>query len=114
MGQEYCSTKDEPMWRLWYRFFWPFIHFRDVTICSPLESRQNYRYNRAMRICLPGFVFKWLVLSAGSFTSGGYLEAELALAIPAAGCFIAATWALVVAVISAICWVWLARFPELG
>lgn len=105
---------EEPMWRLWCRFLWPFIHFRDVTVGSPLERRQNYRHNRAMRICLPGFALKWLVLAGAGFTCGAYLAAELALAIPAAGCFVAATWALLVAVVSSVCWVWLERFPEIG
>lgn len=114
MSHDRCRNEDEPMWRLWYRFLWPFIHFRDVTVCSPLERRQNYRHNRAMRICLPGFVLKWLVLAAAAFASGGYLAAELALAIPAAGCYLAATWALLVAVLSSVCWVWLERFPEIG
>lgn len=108
-----CWRQEEPLWRLWYRFFWPFLYFRDVTVGSPLERCQHYRHNRAMRIHLPGFILKWLVLTALCFASGGYLEAQLELAIPAAGCFVAATWALLVAVISSVCWMWLERFPEL-
>jgi drug/metabolite transporter (DMT)-like permease len=114
MNDDCRRNEREPLWRLWYRFLWPFIHFRDVTLGSPLERRQNYRYNRAMRIHLPGFALKWLLLSAGCFLGGGYLATELELTLPAAGCFVTATWALVVAVLSSVCWVWLERFPELG
>jgi len=113
MSQDRCSNEEEPIWHLWYRFLWPFIHFRDVTAGSALERCQHYRHNRAMRAYLPGFALKWLLLSAVCFCFGGYLAAELALAIPAAGCFLTATWALVVAVLSSVCWVWLERFPEL-
>lgn len=113
MSQDHCWNEEEPLWRVWYRFLWPFIHFRDVTVGSPLERCQHYRHNRAMRIHLPGFALKWLLLSAAWFVSGGFLETRLELAIPAAGCFVAATWALLVAVISSVCWMWLERFPEL-
>lgn len=110
---EDCRWSGEPMWRLWYRFLWPFIHFRDVTVGSPLERRQHYRHNRAMRSHLPGFVLKWLLLASAAFALGGYLDSHLDLIIPAAGCFVAATWAVLVAVISSVCWMWLERFPEL-
>ena len=42
-----------------------------------------------------------------------YLSPELALAIAAVGCFLATTWALLVALLSSVCWVWLERYPEL-
>jgi len=113
MSLERRRDEGEPLWRLWYRFLWPFIHFRDVTVGSPLERRQRYRHNRAMRIHLPGFALKWLILAAAAFGVGAYLEASLGLTIPAAGCFVAATWAVLVAVISSVCWMWLERFPEL-
>jgi hypothetical protein len=38
---------------------------------------------------------------------------ELALAIAAAGCFLTATRALLVALLSSVCRVWLERYPEL-
>jgi hypothetical protein len=114
MSPERGWSEEEPMWHLWYRFLWPFIYFRDVSVGSPLERRQNYRHNRAMRIHLPGFVLKWLLLAAACFGGGGHLASELGLAIPAAGCFLGATWALLVALLSSVCWVWLERFPELG
>jgi len=113
MRQDRCWNEVEPVWRLWYRYLWPFLYFRDVSVGSPLERCQNYRHNRAMRIHLPGFVLKWLLLSAAGFAGGGHLAAELDLAIPAAGCFVTATWALLVALLSSVCWVWLERFPEL-
>lgn len=113
MSEDRCWKENEPLLRLWFRFLWPFIHFRDVTVGSPLERRQRYRHNRAMRIYLPGFALKWLLLSTGWYAAGGYLETHWVLAIPAAACFVTATWALLVAVISSVCWMWLERFPEL-
>jgi hypothetical protein len=107
-------SQDEPMWHVWYRYLWPFPYFRNALAGSPLERRQNYRHNRAMRIHLPGFALKWLLLSAACFNFGGYLETQLELIIPAAGFFVGATWALLVAVVLSVCWAWLTRFPELG
>lgn len=114
MSEEGRSRLGEPFWHLYYRYFWPFPYFRDVSAGSLLERQQNYRHNRTMRIHLPGFIVKWLVLAGLSYALGGFFEEALSLAIPAAGCFLSATWALVVVAVLAACWMWLERFPELG
>lgn len=103
----------EPVWRLLYRYLWPFQYFRDVTSGSKVERAQNYRHNRAMRTYLPGFALKWAVLTALWFAAGGFFDNVLALVIPAACCFMTGAGTLVVVVLMIVSWVWLERFPEL-
>nr|NMG00409.1 hypothetical protein [Aromatoleum toluolicum] len=97
---------------LLYRYLWPFQYFRDVTRGGRMERQQNYRHNRAMRRYLPGFIAKWSFLTVLAMSVGSALE-PFGLAIPAAGCFIFATWTLLVALLLAVDWLWLERFPEL-
>jgi len=103
----------EPLWRLLYRYLWPFQYLRDVNCGSKLERQQNYRYNRAMRIFLPGFILKWVLLTAIWFLFGGLFDRGLELDVPAACCFLTATTAFAVAVVLGAAWIWLERFPEL-
>ena len=103
----------EPLWRLLYRFLWPFQYFRDVTSGSKIERQQNYRHNRAMRVYLPGFVFKWVLLTVALFASGSMLDELLGLVIPAACCFTTGSWSAIVVVKLSTAWIWLERFPEL-
>ncbi|HJV26084.1 MAG TPA: hypothetical protein VJ673_10355 [Aromatoleum sp.] len=98
--------------RLLYRYLWPFQYFRDVTRGGCLERQQNYRHNRAMRRYLPGFIAKWIFLTALWFFIGGTMH-ELGVAALAAGCFIVAIWTLIVVVVLGVDWLWLERFPEL-
>lgn len=107
------SQMPDSLWYLLYRFLWPFQYFRDVTTGTKLERQQNYRYNRAMRVYLPGFVVKWAILTALWFGFGGLFDSGLELVIPAACCFMTGTWTLVVAVMLSASWMWLERFPEL-
>ena len=106
------SAAGEPLWHLLYRYLWPFQYFRDVTRGSKLERQQNYRYNRSMRACLPGFMLKWLLLTALCFAAGAALAGVEAI-LPAAACYILGSWAFIVAVVLGVDWVWLERFPEL-
>lgn len=107
------SDSFEPFWRLLYRYIWPFQYFRDVTCGSKLQRQQNYRYNRAMRIYLPGFVLKWALITACCFLLGGFFERGAALVIPAAASFVTGAWTLSVAVLLSVSYLWLERFPEL-
>ncbi len=102
----------EPLWLLAYRFFWPFQYFRDVTRGSLLERQQNYRYNRAMRVYLPGFMLKWVFLTALCFLTGAALL-QFEAAVPAAGCYILGSWTFIVVILLGVDWLWLERFPEL-
>jgi len=103
----------EPIWRLCYRYLWPFQYFRDVTRGSRMECQQNYRYNRSMRAYLLGFAAKWSVLTLLWVAAGGFLDQAAQLVIPAACCFMTATWTLSVVVLLMVSWIWLERFPEL-
>lgn len=98
--------------RLLYRYLWPFQYFRDVTRGSKLERQLNYRYNRDMRRYLPGFMIKWLVMTAMWYSAGGLMDVA-GVVVLAAACFILATWALIVVVVLGVDWLWLERFPEL-
>jgi hypothetical protein len=112
-GERTQPRFEESLWRLFYRYLWPFQYFRDVTRGSTLERQQNYRHNRAMRIHLPGFMLKWLLLTGAWFASGGLLEQLTELVVPAACCFVTGTWTLLMVVLLATAWMWLERFPEL-
>jgi hypothetical protein len=107
------ALQNEPFWHLLYRYFWPFPYFRDVTRGVCMERQQNYRHNRAMRVHLPGFVFKWVALTALCFFFGmtlGNVPAPVALT---ACFFVTGSWTLVVSVLLLTAWCWLERFPEL-
>lgn len=103
----------EPLWQLLYRFFWPFVYFRDVTHGQCMERQQNYRHNRAMRIYLPGFAFKWALLTALCFGVGAALGKCAAPAALTACFFVAGSWTLLVSLLMLTAWGWLERFPEL-
>jgi hypothetical protein len=102
-----------PLWRLLYRYFWPFQYFRDASQGSTLERRRNYRHNHAMRVHLPGFMLKWGLVAALWFAFGGVLDRSLELLLPAACCFVAGTSTLLMVVLLGVAWVWLDRYPEL-
>lgn len=103
----------ESLWHLWFRYFWPFRYFRDVSRGSLLERQMNYRHNRAMRIFLPGFAVKWGLLTALCFGFGGLFDRLAGLVIPAACCFMTGSWTLIVSLLLLTAWAWLERFPEL-
>lgn len=105
-------AESEPLWHLLYRYLWPFQYFRDVTRGDLLQRRQNYRYNRAMRRHLPGFLVRWTVLCALWFSLGDAMWHRGA-AFVAAGCFVTWTWSFIVVVVLGVGWLWLERFPDL-
>jgi hypothetical protein len=104
----------EPLWRLLYRYLWPFQYFRDVSRGSTLERQQNYRHNRAMRVFLPGFILKWSLVSGAWFAFGSVLDRGFEWVVPAACCFMTGTWTFVMVVVLGAAWMWLERFPELN
>lgn len=104
-----AALAEPSFWRLLCRYLWPFLYFRDVSHGQTMERQQNYRYNRAMRVLLPGFAIKWGVLTAMCFALGGIP----APAILRACFFVTGTWTLVVCVLIITAWCWLERFPEL-
>lgn len=104
-----CTT---PILQLLYRYLWPFQYFRDVTRGTRMERQQNYRHNRSMRVYLPGFVSKWIVLSALCFAFGALCDYSWGLVFAAAACYITSALAIIVAVKLTVAWVWLEHFPE--
>lgn len=111
-GAEGAVPETEPVWHLLYRFLWPFQYFRDTTVGDRLEQQSNYRHNRLMRFCLPGFMLKWSALSAHWFAWGSFLDGTLSVTLVVAGCFVAATLALIMVLLLGIDWLWLGRFPD--
>lgn len=106
---EGSGTPEASFWRLLYQYLWPFLYFRDVTRGQKMERQQNYRYNRSQRILLPGFAFKWGLMTAMLFALG-VVPAPVVLT----ACFyVTGTWTLVVCLLIVTSWCWLERFPEL-
>lgn len=103
----------EPFLLLLYRYFWPFAYFRDVSRGKRLERQLNYRYNRAMRVHLPGFAFKWVFLAALCFSAGIAVAGQAALVLLTAFLFATGVSALTVSLVALTAWCWLSRFPEL-
>jgi hypothetical protein len=98
---------------LLYRYLWPFAYFRDVTSGQRLQRQLNYRYNREMRVYLPGFAAKWALLTALCFGAGAGLG-SLPVPVALVACvFATGVYALAVALIVLTAWCWLSRFPEL-
>lgn len=107
-----APSSPESLWYLLYRFLWPFQYFRDAGRGDRLQQQANYRHNQGMRFCLPGFIFKWSALSAHWFAWGAFFDSTLSFTLLVAGCFVAATMALIMALILGIDWLWLGRFPD--
>ena len=108
-----ADSASEPFLRLLYRYFWPFACFRDVTRGQRLERQLNYRYNRAMRVYLPGFAAKWAFLTLLLFSVGLGLGQAAAPVLLTACIFATGVSTLAVAVVVMTSWCWLTRFPEL-
>jgi hypothetical protein len=107
------TAAHEAWWHLLIRYLWPYSYFRDVSRGSLLERQQAYRFNRRMGIYLPGFMFKWALLTAFFFVLGTLCDELLDIVLPAACCFVTGTWTLTVVIQLTIAWVWFKHFPEL-
>jgi len=108
-----AGDTQESLRHLFYRFMWPFQYFRDVSCGNELQSRLNYRHNRAMRIYLPGFALKWGGLTVLWYSAGSLFECWPASVLAVAGCFIVGTMTLIVALVVSLSYLWLERFSEL-
>ena len=107
------SAAAESFLGLLYRYLWPFAYFRDVSRGQRLERQLNYRYNREMRVYLPGFAAKWAFLTALCFGLGAGLG-SLPVPVALVACvFATGVSALAIALIVLTAWCWLSRFPEL-
>ncbi len=59
---------DMPLSRVLFRYVWPFWLFKDATRGDRYARAAAYRHNRDMRIYLPGYLVRWLLVSAATFT----------------------------------------------
>jgi uncharacterized membrane protein len=48
---------------LLFLYLWPFSIFKDATRGNLFERAAAYRYNREKRVYLPGYSFRWFILS---------------------------------------------------
>ena len=56
-----------PLSRVLFRYVWPFWLFRDATRGDRYARAAAYRHNRDMRIHLPGYLLRWLLVAAAVF-----------------------------------------------
>ena len=55
---------DMPLSRVLFRYVWPFWLFKDATRGDRCARAAAYRHNRDMRVHLPGYLVRWLLVSA--------------------------------------------------
>jgi len=53
-----------PLSQLLFRYVWPFWLFKDATRGDRYARAAAYRHNRDMRVHLPGYLMRWLLVSA--------------------------------------------------
>lgn len=56
-----------PLSLVLFRYVWPFWLFKDATRGDRYARAAAYRHNRDMRIHLPGYLLRWLLVSAATF-----------------------------------------------
>ena len=61
------SYVDMPLSRVLFRYVWPFWLFRDATRGDRYTRAAAYRHNRDMRIHLPGYLLRWVLVSVATF-----------------------------------------------
>jgi hypothetical protein len=58
---------DMPLSRVLFRYVWPFWLFKDATRGDRYARAAAYRHNRDMRIHLPGYLLRWVLVSLATF-----------------------------------------------
>jgi hypothetical protein len=76
------SPVDPPLSQVLYRYVWPFWLFKDATRGDRYARAAAYRHNRDMRVHLPGYLMRWLLVSAAALAVA---SAFSALSVPTAG-----------------------------
>jgi hypothetical protein len=102
-ADRYVAADDGlPVSRLLFLYLWPFAFFRNADRGDRLARAAAYRHNREMRIHLPAYLRRWVVLSTllyGLICAGESLAAHpLSLADPFAVLTVASTVGLASAV----------------
>ena len=57
------SPVDPPLSQVLYRYVWPFWLLKDATRGDRYARAAAYRHNRDMRVHLPGYLMRWLLVS---------------------------------------------------
>jgi hypothetical protein len=55
---------DMPLLQVLFRYVWPFWLFKDATRGDRYARAAAYRHNRDMRIHLPAYLARWVLVSA--------------------------------------------------
>ena len=58
-----ASPVDPPLSQVLYRYVWPFWLLKDATRGDRYARAAAYRHNRDMRVHLPGYLMRWLLVS---------------------------------------------------
>lgn len=110
---------ERPLSMLLFLFMWPFWLFRDATRGDRLTRAAAYRHNRAMRVHLPGYLFRWSVgavlvfaLMAVAESLGGLGAPPSLLMLLAAALGVAFAGSLCVLFVTAYIYLYLSRNDE--
>jgi hypothetical protein len=111
------SYVDMPFSLVLFRYVWPFWLFKDATHGDRYARAAAYRHNRDMRIHLPGYLMRWLLVSTltlaatGAFGSLSTLHAESSnvFALLAAGWGVVFACCVCVLVVTSYIYLYLSR-----
>jgi len=106
------GTVHEPLWSLLYRYwFWGWL-FRDVNEGDLMRRASSWRHNVAMRACLPTYMWRWLMCTAGTAIVAQGVEASTSAAVVLAIFYTWSVLGVLVLGIASIIWMFLARSPD--
>jgi hypothetical protein len=98
---------DMPLPQILFRYVWPFWLFKDATRGDRYARAAAYRHNRDMRIHLPAYLLRWVLVSAATLAVAGSCDSVSALL--AAGWGIAFACCLCVLLVTSCIYVYLSR-----
>jgi hypothetical protein len=108
---------DAPLSQVLFRYVWPFWLFKDATRGDRYARAAAYRHNRDMRIHLPGYLARWVLVSAATLAvasgfsalSAPHAGAMNVFAVLAAGCGIAFACCVCVLFVTSYIYLYLSR-----
>lgn len=95
---------DMPLSQVVFRYVWPFWLFKDATRGDRYARAAAYQHNRDMRIHLPAYLLRWVLVSAATLAGCNSVSALLA-----AGWGIAFACCLCVLLVTSCIYVYLSR-----
>ena len=78
-----AEAVDRPLSVLLFLLMWPFWLFRDASRGDRFARAAAYRHNRAMRVHLPGYLFRWSVGAVLVFALMAAAESMAGVGAPA-------------------------------